>query len=76
MLEIPRSSSGSNIRVSSHVLCTHGNEIFMHCLNYSPKSYLEDRPSIDSLGDKLKEYRSSVLTFLFYSSCNLDYTDY
>lgn len=65
MLEIPRSNTSA--RISSHVLCTHGNEIFMHSLNYSAKSYLEDRPSIDNLGDKLKEYRTSV-RFIYFQT--------
>ncbi|CAF0765077.1 unnamed protein product [Brachionus calyciflorus] len=57
VLEIPRSTTST--KISSHVLCTHGNEIFIHSLNYSIKSIIEDRPSIDNEGDKLKDYRTS-----------------
>jgi hypothetical protein len=40
-----RSSTGTN-KIASHVLCNHGNEIFMHCLVFCGKSQLDDRPSI------------------------------
>ncbi|RNA00228.1 Asunder -like protein [Brachionus plicatilis] len=57
VLEIPRTTTSS--RISSHVLCTHGNEIFIHSLNYSLKSVFDDRPSIDLDIEKLKDLRTN-----------------
>ena len=70
ILEIPNlTKSGQNVasnRISSHFLCTHGNELFMHTLNYPNKLNLNESDSeklstIDDFGSEaLKEYRISV----------------
>jgi hypothetical protein len=68
VLEVPQLSrtSSPNQRISSHVLCNHGNEIFMHSLNCSGKSNLEERPSVESSIEKLSEYRTEVIFFLLH----------
>lgn len=58
VLEVPRLNNSNN-RVSSHVLCAQGNEIFMHCLNCCGKSNLDDRPSIEDTGSQMANYRSN-----------------
>jgi hypothetical protein len=52
-------SNSSNVsRVSSHVLCNQGNEIFIHCLNTVGKTKIQDRPSIvEKNEDRLADYR-------------------
>lgn len=44
-------------RISSHVLCAHAGELFMHCLNCCGRSNLDDRPSIENVPAKLNNYR-------------------
>jgi hypothetical protein len=44
-------------RISSHVLCAHAGELFMHCLNCCGRSNLDDRPSIENFPAKLNNYR-------------------
>ena len=58
--QVARTGTASNQRISSHVLCNHGNEIFMHSLNCNGKSNFEERPSIESSAEKLSEYRTNV----------------
>ena len=60
VLEVPRSATGGIGRISSHVLCTHGNEIFMHTLNCT-KSSLEERTPMESIERSLNEYRTDVI---------------
>jgi hypothetical protein len=64
VLEVPQQSNqtGKN-RVSSHVLCNHGNEIFIHALNFAGREHFENRPSLELPSGKLNEYRSTVLKF-------------
>jgi len=58
MLEQPRRSSSS--RVVSHMLTSHGGEIYIHALITS-RSILEDPPSIsEGAGGRLTDYRISV----------------
>lgn len=72
VLEVPRNSNSTMTnRISSHVLCNHGNELFMHCLNCTGKSNLDDRPSIiDNFNDKLNEFRTQV-RIIKYKSINV-----
>jgi len=57
MLEQPRRSS---TRVVSHMLTSHGGEIYIHTLVTS-RSILEDSPSIsEGAGGRLTDYRISV----------------
>jgi len=57
MLEQPRRSS---TRVISHMLTSHGGEIYIHALVTS-RSILEDSPSIsEGTGGRLTDYRISV----------------
>ena len=57
MLEQPRRASA---RVVSHMLTSHGGEIYIHALMTS-RSILEDPPSIsEGAGGRLTDYRISV----------------
>ncbi len=57
LLEQPR-KSGS--KVISHMLSSHGGEIFLHVLN-STRSTLEDPPSIsEGCGGRVTDYRITV----------------
>lgn len=57
MLEQPR-KSGS--KVVSHMLASHGGEIFLHVLNTS-RTMLEDPPSIsEGCGGRVTDYRITV----------------
>lgn len=57
LLEQPR-KSGS--KVISHMLSSHGGEIFLHVLN-SNRSTLEDPPSIsEGCGGRVTDYRITV----------------
>lgn len=57
LLEQPR-KSGS--KVISHMLSSHGGEIFLHVLN-SNRSILEDPPSIsEGCGGRVTDYRITV----------------
>jgi len=57
MLEQPRRSSA---RVISHMLTSHGGEIYIHALVTS-RSILEDPPSIsEGAGGRLTDYRINV----------------
>lgn len=59
LLEQPR-KSGS--KVISHMLSSHGGEIFLHVLN-SNRSTLEDPPSIsEGCGGRVTDYRITVCT--------------
>lgn len=42
ILEIPRVIDNAAARVSSHFLCHHNNELYMHTLNYPNKLGLID----------------------------------
>lgn len=54
MLEQPRKSGG---RVMSHMLASHGGEIYIHVLNIA-RSILEDPPSIsEGAGGRVTDYR-------------------
>jgi hypothetical protein len=75
ILEIPRLiSANSNSRVSSHFLCNHGNELFMHTLNYPNKLNLSESDAsklntIEDFGaEELKEYRIGVSSIPFSSN--------
>lgn len=58
MLEQPRRASTA--RVVSHMLTSHGGEIYIHALVTS-RSILEDPPSIsEGAGGRLTDYRISV----------------
>ncbi|XP_072097107.1 integrator complex subunit 13 isoform X4 [Mobula birostris] len=58
LLEQPR-KSGS--KVISHMLCSHGGEIFLHVLS-SVRSILEDPPSIsEGCGGRVTDYRITVV---------------
>ena len=60
MLEQPR-KSGS--KVISHMLCSHGGEIYIHVLSTS-RSILEDPPSIsEGCGGRVTDYRIKVNFF-------------
>lgn len=62
LLEQPR-KSGS--KVISHMLSSHGGEIFLHVLN-SNRSILEDPPSIsEGCGGRVTDYRITVRKVLF-----------
>ena len=68
MLEMARKSGGKAI---SHLLASHGGEIFIHTLSTS-RSVLEDPPSIsEGCGGRVTDYRitvsRSVLQILFSS---------
>lgn len=57
LLEQPR-KSGS--KVISHMLSSHGGEIFLHVLS-SSRSILEDPPSIsEGCGGRVTDYRITV----------------
>ena len=59
MLEQPRRASAP-ARVISHMLTSHGGEIYIHALVTS-RSILEDPPSIsEGAGGRLTDYRISV----------------
>lgn len=64
MLEVARPYNSSGARISSHVLCNHGSEIFMHCLNLPGKLNVEDRVSIENLNENLDDYRRNVNLFI------------
>jgi hypothetical protein len=63
VLEVARPNNSTGSRISSHVLCNHGSEIFMHCLNLTGKLNLEDRISIENLNENLDDYRKNVILF-------------
>ena len=57
MLEQPRKSGA---KVISHMLSSHGGEIYMHVLSTS-RSLLEDPPSIsEGAGGRITDYRINV----------------
>lgn len=57
MLEMARKSGGKAI---SHLLASHGGEIFVHTLSTS-RSVLEDPPSIsEGCGGRITDYRITV----------------
>lgn len=63
LLEQPR-KSGS--KVISHMLSSHGGEIFLHVLS-SSRSILEDPPSIsEGCGGRVTDYRITVRFFSFW----------
>lgn len=63
LLEQPR-KSGS--KVISHMLSSHGGEIFLHVLS-SSRSILEDPPSIsEGCGGRVTDYRITVRFFSFF----------
>jgi hypothetical protein len=63
---VPRGNNPNNSKIASHVLCTHGNEIFMHCLTCCGKSNLDERPSIEvQNANKLNEFRLNVRATLY-----------
>jgi hypothetical protein len=65
MLEQPRKTG---LKVISHMLTSHGGEIFIHCIP-TGRSILEDPPSIsEGPGGRVTDYRIPVCTslFLFY----------
>lgn len=70
LLEVPQGRvfpAANTNRVQSHVLYNQGNEIFMHGLNFSVKSHLDDkleRFSIDDSAERIKDFRINVWTFL------------
>lgn len=65
LLEQPR-KSGS--KVISHMLSSHGGEIFLHVLS-SSRSILEDPPSIsEGCGGRVTDYRITVRVFLSYTA--------
>jgi len=77
MLEQPRKASA---RVVSHMLTSHGGEIYIHALLTS-RSILEDPPSIsEGAGGRLTDYRISVSnsseeTFVYcMNQCSQFYT--
>lgn len=62
MLEMPR-KSGS--KVMSHMLASHGGEIFIHTLG-TGRSILEDPPSIsEGCGGRVTDYRINVSKLLY-----------
>lgn len=64
LLELPK-KSGS--KVISHMLSSHGGEIFLHVLN-SNRSTLEDPPSIsEGCGGRVTDYRITVSSAHFIS---------
>ena len=65
VLEVNNRMTTSNQRVSSHVLCAQAGELFMHCLNCSGRSNMEDRPSIENFPAKLNQYRINVFYMHF-----------
>jgi len=66
MLEMQRRSSG--IKTISHMLTSHGGEIFIHTLS-SNRCLLEDPPSIsEGLGGRVTDYRIRELADLI--KCN------
>lgn len=69
LLEQPR-KSGS--KVISHMLSSHGGEIFLHVLS-SSRSILEDPPSIsEGCGGRVTDYRITVRVFLSYTAASLN----
>ncbi|QQP35688.1 Uncharacterized protein FKW44_023977 [Caligus rogercresseyi] len=59
MLEMPRRASGA--KALSHLMTSHGGEIFIHTLSLS-RSILEDPPSItEGSGGRVTDYRISDL---------------
>ena len=57
MLEQPRKSGA---KVISHLLASHGGEIFVHAIN-TARSLLEDPPSIsEGCGGRVTDYRINV----------------
>jgi hypothetical protein len=57
MLEQPRKTG---VKVQSHMLASHGGEIFIHILPTS-RSILEDPPSIsEGCGGRVTDYRITV----------------
>eukprot|EP00088_Acartia_fossae_P037285 TRINITY_DN3844_c0_g1_i3.p1 TRINITY_DN3844_c0_g1~~TRINITY_DN3844_c0_g1_i3.p1 ORF type:complete len:686 (+),score=153.62 TRINITY_DN3844_c0_g1_i3:627-2684(+) len=67
MLEMQRRSSG--VKTISHMLTSHGGEIFIHTLS-SSRSLLEDPPSIsEGPGGRVTDYRIRELSDLI--KCNL-----
>ncbi len=62
MLEQPRKTG---TRVISHMLASHGGEIYIHVL-CTNRSILEDPPSIsEGAGGRITDYRINVGIFLF-----------
>ena len=63
MLEMQRRSSGS--KTLSHMLTSHGGEIFIHTLASQHRSSLEDPPSIsEGPGGRVTDYRIPDLALL------------
>lgn len=61
MLEQPRKTG---TKVISHMLASHGGEIFIHAIN-TCRSILEDPPSIsEGCGGRVTDYRITVSVFL------------
>lgn len=55
-------------RIASHVLCNHGNEIFMHCLMFTGKTIFDDRPSLsESPSGKVADHRINEFNDLIKS---------
>ncbi|CAB4057042.1 Trafficking protein particle complex subunit 2-like protein,Integrator complex subunit 13 [Lepeophtheirus salmonis] len=66
MLEMPRRASGS--KTLSHLMTSHGGEIFIHTLSIS-RSILEDPPSItEGSGGRVTDYRITDLGELMRSN--------
>ena len=60
MLEMVKKSGGKAI---SHLLSSHGGEIFIHTLS-TTRSVLEDPPSIsEGCGGRVTDYRIPVICF-------------
>lgn len=63
MLEMVRKSGGKAI---SHLLASHGGEIFVHTMSTS-RNVLEDPPSIsEGCGGRVTDYRITVSKNTFY----------
>ena len=64
MLEQPRKTG---TKVISHMLASHGGEIFIHCIP-TARSVIEDPPSIsEGLGGRVTDYRIPVCILLTVS---------
>lgn len=70
VLEVNNRMTINNTRISSHVLCAHAGELFMHCLNCCGRSNLDERPTIENFPAKLNQYRIPVSYILFYFISN------
>ena len=65
MLEQPRKSG---VKVISHMLASHGGEIYIHAL-LTMRSILEDPPSIsEGCGGRVTDYRINVLPLIISHS--------